>query len=265
MAKSCHDLDILNHYFHPLKPLRVSSFGSLTHFKKSSKPIEAKDAKKCLNCSIQDTCPYSATRIYLERLKKGNFTGWPVSVVLGDEGALLIQEQQKHNQSASSNGLMKDIEDLLVTKLAHGPYGQCVYESPNDVCDHQVVNVEYEGGKTASFTMVAFTEIVCQRQTRIHGTQGEIIGDMSSFSLFDFKRRVKKIVDPSKEMNSGHGGGDFGLMGTFVEAVREGNQSLLGCDIDDVFASHVLVFAAEHARRTGTVVNIEEFIRDFKG
>lgn len=39
--------------------------------------------------------------------------------------------------------------------LKMSPYGQCVYEAGNDVVDHQVVNVEYEGGVTASMTMSA--------------------------------------------------------------------------------------------------------------
>ena len=34
-------------------------------------------------------------------------------------------------------------------------YGTCVYEAGNDVVDHQVVNIEYEGGTTASLTMSA--------------------------------------------------------------------------------------------------------------
>lgn len=88
-------------------------------------------------------------------------------------------------------------------------YGKCVYEAGNDVVDHQVVNVEYEGGVTASLTMSAcesfsvfaplptsitriattnlgisltlVTEAQCDRGTKIQGTKGELIGDMQTF------------------------------------------------------------------------------------
>ncbi|KAJ3292949.1 hypothetical protein HDU79_000858 [Rhizoclosmatium sp. JEL0117] len=247
MTKCCHDVDLLTHLFAPLKAKRVSSFGSLTHFKKSQKPKEAGDAKNCLDCSISSSCPYSATSLYITQARKLN-KNWPISVVCGGQEVDAETPQ--------------DLEDLVVSKLRDGQYGACVYEIPdNDVCDHQVVNIEFEGGKTASLTMVAFTESVCQRATRIHGTKGEIIGDMSTFTVFDFGSKVKRTVDPAKtdvdgDGTSGHGGGDSGLMHAFIRAVATGDQSLLGCDVNDVFESHRLVFAAEEARLKGTVVSL---------
>lgn len=47
-----------------------------------------------------------------------------------------------------------DIENVTEA-LNRTNYGTCVYEGENDVVDHQIVNIEYEGGITASVTMSA--------------------------------------------------------------------------------------------------------------
>ena len=122
----------------------------------------------------------------------------------------------------------------------------------------KVVNLQYASGATVSFTMVAYTSLVCERQTRLHFTHGEIVGDMSQFTVTDFRSGQKTVHRPPLE-GGGHGGGDFGLVRTFVEAVRTRRQDLLGTDVTEVLKSHLTVFAAEHGRKTGTVVDCVEF------
>lgn len=58
--KTHSDIDILCHYFHPAVPTKVSSFGSLSHFRRSSKPVEAGTATRCLQCPYERKCAYSA-------------------------------------------------------------------------------------------------------------------------------------------------------------------------------------------------------------
>ncbi|KAL0582000.1 hypothetical protein V5O48_000058 [Marasmius crinis-equi] len=231
MTKSCHDIDIICHWFGASAPKKVSSFGSLQHFRPSGKPVEAGDTDRCLDCPAEHDCPYSAKRIYLDRVSRGG-TGWPVSPLVDG---------------------IPDIENVTAA-LKTGPYGKCVYESDNDVCDNQVVNLEFENGETASFTMVAFTSAICDRQLRMHFTHGEIIGDMTKFTVTDFRKPKTTAYVPRNE-GGGHGGGDAGLVRTFVEAVRTGNQSVLGTDVGEVLKSHLTVFAAETSRREGKVVD----------
>jgi hypothetical protein len=91
-----------------------------------------------------------------------------------------------------------DIE-TIGEALKTSPFGRCVYEAGNDVMDHQTVSIEYDTGATANIVMSAckspetchaqadllilplVSKAECQRQTRIAGTKGELIGDMESF------------------------------------------------------------------------------------
>lgn len=140
----------------------------------------------------------------------------------------------------------------------NGVWGKCVYESGNDVNDQQVVNIQFEDGATAGFTMVAFTKAICERQTRIHGSWGEIIGDMDSFTVNDFRMGTSTVHHPDNE-GGGHGGGDAGLMRAFIKAVKHNDQSYLGVTPQDILRSHLMVFAAEKARLEDQVVKFAQF------
>ncbi|KAG8218783.1 hypothetical protein J3R82DRAFT_4458 [Butyriboletus roseoflavus] len=237
MTKSCHDIDILCHWLSPATPTRVSSFGSLNHFKKDRKPIAAGSASRCLECPIENECPYSAKKIYLDPVSQGN-TRWPASTLVDG---------------------IPDIENITEA-LHNGPYGKCVYEGDNDVCDHQVVNIEFSSGATASFTMVAYTSLICQRQTRLHFTHGEIVGDMNTFTVTDFRSGKQTTHYPPNE-GGGHGGGDLGLIRTFIDAVRSGDQTILGVDVGEILTSHLTVFASEQSRKEGKVVDCAQYER----
>jgi len=149
LAKSCHDIDWIRHLM-GRRCTRVSSFGSLTHFTAENKPPGAGD--RCVACSVESSCAYSALRFYTQRLESSP-TGWPLDVLTP----------------------YPDRESILEA-LATGPYGGCVYGSDNDVVDHQVVNMEFEGGRTAAFTMTAFTR-PRPREDSIFCTGAEITGD----------------------------------------------------------------------------------------
>ena len=64
LQKSCHDMDILT-WLIGKRCTAVSSFGSLKHFKESEAP-EGAGHNCMLDCAIEDTCPYSAKKIYCE-------------------------------------------------------------------------------------------------------------------------------------------------------------------------------------------------------
>jgi predicted dehydrogenase len=234
LAKSCHDLDWIS-YIMGVKCESISSFGSLKHFRKEEKPRAAGDAKRCLDCPIESECPYSAVKIYIrDRLEKGCVL-WPVNVLTPD---------------TTTEGVTK--------ALREGPYGRCVYECDNDVVDNQVVNMLFEGGRTVSFTMTAFNKSGA-RKTSIFGTKGELYGDGSKIHHYDFFTDRTEVIETAASDSSilgGHGGGDSGIMDSFVSAVADNAPEKIISGPDETLASHLIVFAAEKARRNNCVVNI---------
>jgi predicted dehydrogenase len=227
LTKSCHDLDWLN-YLVGAEPAVVSSFGGLAHFHAGDRPAGA--GSRCLECGVEPDCPYSAKRLYLGMVGDPKRQEWPLPALTGD---------------LSREG----VEEALRT----GPYGRCVYDCDNDVVDHQIVALQYANGVTATFTMTAFTG-QGHRQTRLFGTHGCIDGDGDVLRVTNF--RDGGIETVTTDSAGAHGGGDQGLVDAFVSAVASGDGGLLSSDVVTSLAGHRVVWAAERARLTGTVVTL---------
>jgi len=226
LSKSCHDLDII-YWTLGKKCKRVTSFGGLSYFRNEHAP--GGSAERCTGgCAIEETCPYSARRIYLtERL-------W-------DTGHLIDLQPWE--------------EGKVLNAIREGPYGRCVFHCDNDVADHQLVNMEFENGITVAFNMEAHTSYM-GRRTRIMGTKGDIVGDEgTSLTVSDFRKRdsttyqVSKLDDDFE--GGGHGGGDYRLLRDFLQAVYQEDPSLLTSTIGDSMESHYIGYKAEESRKNG--------------
>lgn len=234
LAKSCHDMDILL-WLVDSKCKWISSFGSLTHFKEKNAPAGA--PKRCLDgCPAENTCPFYAPRQYLTAN-----TGWPTSVISEDKSF-----------------------EARTKALKEGPYGRCVYHCDNDVVDHQVVNMEFENEVTASFTMCAFTNEI-SRTLKLMGTKGEIRAnhEKNEIMVVDFSTGSREIIS-LKKPTSGHGGGDAGIMQSFIKLIQnQGNdESLTSADVS--IQSHIMVFAAEESRLNKKVIELDEYVIGLK-
>ena len=238
LAKNCHDMDMLQ-WLIGKKCTKVQSFGELSFFTRENMPEGAPEY--CVQgCPAAEHCPYDARRIYLK-------------------DRMFIQQATNRKNPTD--------EDIL-RAITETNYGKCVFQSDNDVVDHQVVNLEYEGGATVSFSMCAFN--TGGRRIRIMGTKGEIIGNMSDeyVTLFDFMTRESEQVMISgavqdETINGGHGGGDGGIVRSFVQFVAGEYEGKSITDIDTSIESHLIAFAAEEARLTGKTIDIREFKEQF--
>lgn len=239
LAKCTHDVDWLS-YVIGSRPLRVSSFGQLTHFRAQEAPEGA--SRHCVDCAVESSCPYSALRIY--------GAGRPAGSVKADPAKAYFAEVVDPGGT----------RETLWQALATGPYGRCVYSSDNDVMDHQVVNIEYENGTTATFTATAFTGSG-PRRTRIFGSRGEISVEAGAISVYDFLTESTTVhavpVAAAPVAGERHEGGDRGLVKAWMTALATGNWSEVVSGLEESLISHAVVFAAEEARRHHTVVPVE--------
>ena len=104
------------------------------------------------------------------------------------------------------------------------------------------------------------------RTIKICGTLGELGGNAETgeicLQVFN-EREPRKFVEKGKAGQS-HGGGDLGIVKSFIAAM-EGNVSSNLSNARETLHSHMICFAAEESRmHGGEVVHMEEFIKRFK-
>ncbi|MBI5370937.1 MAG: Gfo/Idh/MocA family oxidoreductase [Sphingobacteriales bacterium] len=225
LAKSCHDLDILK-WMLEKHCQQISAFGDLKWFRKENAPEGSTD--RCVGgCKVEATCPYSAKRIYYDKRSWLHHFDLP--------------------EDKSKQG------DAIMEYLKNSNYGKCVYRMDNDQPDHYTTNILFENSVSAAFSMEAFTSYE-GRRTRVMGSMGDIVGDMTSFTHTDF--RTGKVTE-WKQDSDGHGGGDWRLVADWVQAVSAQDPSLLSSTIDASIESHVMGFAAEKSRKEMVTVAVK--------
>jgi len=213
--------------------LRLSSFGSLSYFRKENSPKDA--PARCTDGCLID-CPYDARKVYIEH---GN--EWFRSVAAG-----------------RASPTDAEVESALKS----GPYGRCVYQCDNNVVDHQVVSMEFEDSITAIFSMSGFTPD-CSRSIKVMGTKGQIKAHTVPHTI-----EVSKFVThPYLESRTiafqdldGHSGGDAGIMQSFCAYIKGDINTSGITDIGISTENHLLCFAAEQSRlNNGAVVEMNDF------
>ncbi|GIJ91259.1 hypothetical protein Asppvi_010224 [Aspergillus pseudoviridinutans] len=306
LTKSCHDIDLLFWLLSspvspsssepPHLPSKVTSSGRLHFYRQANKPAGAGKATNCLTCPIETTCQYSAKSLYLhQHLRAGN-SNRPVNAIVPDI------EEVVRNQGLSSAAkrllgvLGEDYDESTpADEVSRRPwYGRCVWESDNDVCDDQMVTIEWDddplppsrgqtkgpstGGnpdarpesrfaKIAHFHLVALTEAISTRRGRISGTTGEIVYDSDTIRVNDF-RSGSEVVYNTPSVGH-HGGGDDGLALSFVRAVskvkrgemssKEAQSTFLKSSVEELLRSHLAVFWIEDSRKGGTALKWQDW------
>ena len=244
LQKCCHDLDILQ-WLLEKDCKKIQSFGSLKHFRPENAPEGAPDY--CVEgCPHADTCYYNATKLYFDDKNNSWF------------------------RSAATTKPDPTDEDVMEA-LKTTQYGKCVYKCNNNVVDHQVVNMVFDGDITVNMTMCAFTK--GGRKTHIMGTKGELTATMSGkdndwFSFFDFATRKTRSIEAKIDVAgdsivSGHGGGDAGIIDALKKYLSGELKAEEVSEIGISCKNHMLVFAAEESRLTDQVIRVEDFVKKY--
>ena len=244
LAKCCHDLDIIQWLVD--KPCdKVSSFGELTYFVPENAPEGA--PKRCIDggCPVEETCPYNCKKVYL------------------GEGAV------RWMRRTAARGYAKEFiptDEEIVEGLKNTNFGACVYYAGNDVVDHQVVNMQFEGGVTASLTMNAFNK--GGRYIRLFGTKGELYANASDTEITVYSFETRKtthvpVKETEESIAGGHGGGDYGIVEEMYDYFSGQYTGFCAADIMTSVKNHLIGFAAEEARHHDTVENVNAYSRRF--
>jgi hypothetical protein len=228
LTKSCHDLDIL-YWLMGRSVQSVSSQGALTYFRAEHAPEGA--TERCVACPHQDHCLYSATRFYVN-----DRPGWPFDVVAPYTGPGTAEARR--------------------VAIETGPYGRCVWRNDNDVCDNQLVTLEYGDGILATLGLHAHTADNTRKLTILF-EEGELVGDLHRNELYishftaepDLMRSEHVPLSPGG--GDSHGGGDLQLLYVLYEHLTRDEHRELVTSLPSSLASHVLAFLAEDSRLAG--------------
>ena len=223
--KCTHDFDLIEWWTRGKQIKKISSFGSLFHWRPENKPEGAAD--RCEDCpqSVRESCVFDARKLYYDR-----------------------DDLRYHFADESDEAILK--------MLKESPYGRCVYACGNDSVDHQTVLMEYEGGLTIILEMESYSQ-QRTRVTHFYGTRGEIIADEHKIEILPFIGDSTTIIP---QQTGHHGGGDREIMREFVRMIRTASPDRYNSILDAALESHRIAFLAEESRRTGKTIggNAEE-------
>ena len=230
LHKCSHDIDYINWLFTE-QCLRVSSFGSLKYFTQDNAPQGS--TKRCTDgCTLIDTCPYSAVRIYVD----APLDKWPAGEVS------TIHTREEH-----------------MNAVKNGPYGICVWHAGNDVVDHQVVMMEFEGGATATCTLSGYSASN-GRRIRLQGTLGELLFDEAAGTI-----SVKRFAGGNDKIIKIEAAGTYHpedqiIVDEWLSSII--NSTSVTVDAGEALRTHAVVFAAEQSRIENRRIEMSEVFPD---
>lgn len=219
LTKFCHDTDLVT-WWAGAPMSRIQSYGSLNWFNASNAP--AQSSERCINCTISESCPYSAVELYQKRRE------W------------IANFDRAANES---------IDEVIDRELKTGRFGRCVFHCDNNVVDRQLIAMEMENGITVNMSMDLFTKDD-NRSTHICLTNGEIFGNESCIETVNFMNNEKNHYDYSDMRHAKyHAGADHAIVADFINSINGSKPGRCpDSSINAILESHRICFEAERSR-----------------
>ena len=225
LTNSCQDIDMMINLSKG-KCQKVSCFSDLRIFNWEN--FNTKMSENCFRCSEEESCPFSAKKIYL-------------------------QEDKLINNSVHINPTKDNLEAIL----KQGPYGKCVFYCDNDVCDNLTSIFKFDNKVTSNFNINAFTK-ESDKKIRLFFKEGEVEASFKQkeIKIKNFLNTDEKIIKIDQENT------DEKLFVDFIDRVKNKNYKSCISDVGSVIESHVATCAAEFANVSETVVDVKSFFDD---
>ena len=225
LTNSCQDIDMMINLSKG-KCQKVSCFSDLRIFNWEN--FNTKMSENCFRCGEEESCPFSAKKIYL-------------------------QEDNLINNSVHINPTKDNLEAIL----KQGPYGKCVFYCDNDVCDNLTSIFKFDNKVTSNFNINAFTK-ESDKKIRLFFKEGEVEASFKQkeIKIKSFLNTDEKIIKIDQENT------DEKLFVDFIDRVKNKNYKSCISDVGSVIESHVATFAAEFANVSETVVDVKSFFDD---
>lgn len=215
-SKCCHDVDFVL-WLTGNDVRTVSSFREGRPFDPSLAPKGA--ASRCICCSKEGTCRYSAVDLYLRR------RDWI-------KGFIPYPDEEER--------------DTILRMLSESRFGRCVYNcTDTDAVDRQTVVLEMESGIRSEIVMECITE-EDNRLTEIQCENAVISGDETTIYVRFKDGREDESYDFSWTKSLGyHANADFHIIEDLITAVASGRKELRTSAADAV-VSHIVCLKTEN-------------------
>lgn len=228
LNKNSQDIDILL-YLVDSECNKVASFGNLKQMNNNNFKLNM--GENCFQCNVENECPYSAKKIYIENENDINYA--------------------VHINPTKEN---------LIEILKKGPYGRCVYRCDNNVVDNMLSIIQFENGVNITLNTTAFSK-ESNKNIKILFSNGEIEASILKQEIVIKEFGKDKEYDITYESNT-EKESEKKLIQDFIQALSSKDYNQNKSTAKESLESHIIAFAIEYSRISEEVVYVKDFFNN---